>query len=165
MASGRCRAVAFFSGRAVPAHGLKGQPKHGLSSRLGQPRPACLRAGPGLDRAKISGHGPGHHASGCMEIYIPGMGTHVSGTWNVAPYHVPGDYAQRPKGPLSAAQRLMGLCGADMDARQDGLSVPIAFLSAIGRPTCQPSLQQPTCLLAPAMPIALLHVYPLFCPT
>jgi hypothetical protein len=26
-------------------------------------------------------------------IHVPGTGTHVPETWNVAPYHVPGDYA------------------------------------------------------------------------
>jgi hypothetical protein len=34
----------------------------------------------------------GFSTVGTKLIHVPGTGTHIPGTWNVALYHVPGDY-------------------------------------------------------------------------
>jgi expansin (peptidoglycan-binding protein) len=41
----------------------------------------------------------GFSTVGTKLIHVPGTGTHVLGTWNMAPYHVPGDYGCGPGHP------------------------------------------------------------------
>jgi hypothetical protein len=48
---------------------------------------------------------------GTKLIHVPGTGTHVPGTWNVAPYHVPGDYGI----PISLSRRSLRSTLADCE--------------------------------------------------
>jgi hypothetical protein len=55
----------------------------------------------------------GFSTVGTKLIHVPGTGTHVPGTWNVAPYHVPGDHdcSTKPISRIQDAQLLLGwLC-------------------------------------------------------